>query len=90
MLSQCPGDCPYGALDLSPALFDYFTWPGAHGSSTDPGVLYGSWDFGNGGGSTSPPPPPSGGGNRIHPNGNNGKCLDVQGAVLANGTPVQL
>ncbi|KAF9449742.1 carbohydrate-binding module family 13 protein [Macrolepiota fuliginosa MF-IS2] len=26
----------------------------------------------------------------IHPNGNNAKCLDVRGAVLENGTPVQI
>lgn len=28
--------------------------------------------------------------NEIHPNGNNNKCLDVRGAVYANGTPVQM
>ncbi|KIM35510.1 carbohydrate-binding module family 13 protein [Hebeloma cylindrosporum] len=26
----------------------------------------------------------------LHPNGNNKKCLDVRGAVFANGTPVQI
>ena len=35
------------------------------------------------------PPPPSGS-HVIHPNGNTSKCLDVQGGVLANGTPVQM
>lgn len=29
------------------------------------------------------------GGVAIHPNGNNGVCLDVAGNVRANGTPVQ-
>ena len=44
------------------------------------------------GGSTPPPPPPppTPTGQRIHPNGNNAKCLDVQGGTLANGTPVQM
>ncbi|KAL0951942.1 hypothetical protein HGRIS_008594 [Hohenbuehelia grisea] len=37
-----------------------------------------------------PPPPPSGGGTEIHPNGNDDKCLDVEGNVQANGTPVQI
>lgn len=26
----------------------------------------------------------------IHPNGNTSKCLDVQAALFANGTPVQM
>ncbi|KAL1663665.1 carbohydrate-binding module family 13 protein [Schizophyllum commune] len=43
---------------------------------------------GNGGGTT--PPPPSGDGQVLHPNGNTGKCLDVQGNVQANGTPVEI
>ncbi|KAJ3555392.1 hypothetical protein NM688_g2600 [Phlebia brevispora] len=73
---------PYGGLDLSPGLFDYFTWPGAAGSSTDPGVLTGSWSFG---GSSS-----GGGGVTIHPNGDESKCLDVSGANYANGTPVDI
>ena len=33
---------------------------------------------------------PSSIGVQIHPNGNNAKCLDVKGDVLANGTPVQM
>ena len=36
------------------------------------------------------PPPPSGSGQAIHPNGDDSKCLDVRGAVFANGTPVQM
>lgn len=38
--------------------------------------------------STTPPPPPSG--VALHPNTASTKCLDVQGAVFANGTPVQV
>ncbi|KAJ3537979.1 hypothetical protein NM688_g6586 [Phlebia brevispora] len=38
----------------------------------------------------SSPSNPSSGSHQIHPNGNTGKCLDVQGAVFANGTPVQI
>ena len=80
---ECP-TCEYGGLDLAPALFDFFTWAGAHGSATDPGVIYGSWDFvggSSGGGS---------GGNRIHPNWDTSKCLDVSGGNFADGTPVQM
>ncbi|TXT10863.1 hypothetical protein VHUM_02368 [Vanrija humicola] len=45
--------------------------------------------------STTAPPssttaPPTSSGKPIHPNGNNAKCLDVQGNVQANGTPVQI
>lgn len=29
-------------------------------------------------------------GGEIHPSYNPGKCLDVQGAIFANGTPVQV
>jgi hypothetical protein len=35
--------------------------------------------------STTPSVPPTLVGRRIHPNGNGGKCLDVRGAVYANG-----
>jgi len=38
-------------------------------------------------GQTFPPPANA---VTIHPNGNTGKCLDVRGAVYANGTPVQI
>ena len=88
---QCQ-KCPYGGLDLSVGVFDYFTWPGAAGDPvSDPGVIYGSWWPSNGGGSAPPPPPPSSGGShRIHPNGNPNKCLDVVGANYANGTPVDM
>ncbi|KAF8890494.1 ricin B lectin domain-containing protein [Infundibulicybe gibba] len=41
-------------------------------------------------GTPPPPPPPSTGVVNLHPNGNTAKCLDVRGAVLANGTPVQI
>ncbi|KAF9457289.1 G-X-X-X-Q-X-W domain-containing protein [Collybia nuda] len=34
--------------------------------------------------------PPVNKGTTINPNGNNNKCLDVRGAVFANGTPVQI
>ena len=93
-MHQCPG-CPYGGLDLSPAVYDALTYPGAHGSDSYPGgPLYGSWDFASGSSSPSNPPSGSGSGSggshRIHPNGNTSKCLDVQGAVFANGTPVQM
>ena len=50
-----------------------------------------SWPVGSSTGSSNPPPPPpSGSGNRIHPNGDTSKCLDVQGGKYANGTPVQM
>lgn len=35
--------CPYGGLDMSPALFNYFSNP-------DAGVIYVSWSAGGGGG----------------------------------------
>lgn len=84
MKRQCPG-CPYGGLDLSTGLFDYFTWAGAAGSPTDPGVLTGTWNFESSGGSA-----PSAGGVQLHPNGDSSKCLDVEGGVYANGTPVDM
>ena len=87
--NKCPG-CPWGGLDLSPAVYDALTYPGAHGSDIDPaGPLTGHWGF-TSGGSTPSPPPPSGSENRIHPNGNDSKCLDVRGGRVANGTPVQM
>jgi hypothetical protein len=44
------------------------------------------------GGSTPPPPPPppSGSGRPLHHNGDTSKCVDVKGAVFANGTPVEM
>ncbi|KAI0374699.1 hypothetical protein BV20DRAFT_385587 [Pilatotrama ljubarskyi] len=35
-------ECPYGAIDLSPSLFSYLA------GSTDPGQIYGAWNFGGG------------------------------------------
>jgi len=37
---ECPG-CPYGGLDFSSGLFDYF-------ASESAGIIYGSWVFGSG------------------------------------------
>ncbi|TFK16829.1 hypothetical protein FA15DRAFT_553809, partial [Coprinopsis marcescibilis] len=37
ILDMCPG-CPYGGLDLTPSLFQFFADPGA-------GIIYGEWDF---------------------------------------------
>jgi len=52
IMDECPG-CPYGGLDLSTGLFDFFASP-------DTGVIYGTWNFngggGNGGGNAPPPP----------------------------------
>jgi len=48
IMDECPG-CPYGGLDMSRGLFDFF-------ASESVGVLSGSWSFGGGGGD-------SGGGN---------------------------
>jgi len=42
----CPG-CPYGGLDLTPGLFEYFAPLGT-------GIIHGEWHFGAG----APPPPP--------------------------------
>ncbi|KAH7924557.1 hypothetical protein BV22DRAFT_1012964 [Leucogyrophana mollusca] len=62
IMDECMG-CPYGGLDFSRGLFDYF-------SSESAGVIYGSWWFndGSGGGGGdggdpqttkwTPPPPP--------------------------------
>jgi hypothetical protein len=48
------------------------------------------WLEGPPGGSTPPPPPPPPVGRAVHPNGDTSKCVDVKGAVFANGTPVQM
>lgn len=37
VMDECPG-CPYGGLDLSRGLFDFF-------ASESAGVIYGTWDF---------------------------------------------
>lgn len=42
------------------------------------------------GSSGTPSSPSSGGTHQLHPNGNKAKCVDVQGGVVANGTPVQM
>ncbi|KAF9452250.1 hypothetical protein P691DRAFT_805135 [Macrolepiota fuliginosa MF-IS2] len=47
---RCPG-CPFGGLDLSRGLFDFF-------ASEDAGVIYGSWSFA-GEGDPSPAPKPT-------------------------------
>lgn len=49
-INQCPG-CPYGGLDLSTGLFQFF-------ASESEGVIYGTWSFadgsgGGGGGATT-------------------------------------
>ncbi|KAI5831763.1 hypothetical protein K523DRAFT_326431, partial [Schizophyllum commune Tattone D] len=52
IVDECPG-CEYGGLDFSQGLFEYF-------SSTDAGVLHGSWEYGDGAPATTseaPPPP---------------------------------
>lgn len=45
-------------------------------------------------GSPTQPPPSGGGGNsgsvRLHPNGDNSKCLDLSGNLRYNGSPVQI
>jgi hypothetical protein len=54
IMDECMG-CPYGGLDFSEGLFQYFSDLGA-------GVLYGSWEFnggGGGGGGGAPPPQPT-------------------------------
>jgi len=45
IMDECPG-CPYGGLDMSRGLFDFF-------ASESVGVVYGSWSFGGGGGGDS-------------------------------------
>lgn len=46
IMDECPG-CPYGGLDLSRGLFNFF-------ASESMGVLYGTWNFA---GDAQPPPP---------------------------------
>ncbi|KAJ3742138.1 RlpA-like double-psi beta-barrel-protein domain-containing protein-containing protein [Lentinula detonsa] len=48
IMDECPG-CPYGGLDFSEGLFQYF-------ASLDEGVLTGSWNFDSGATSTSETP----------------------------------
>lgn len=48
------------------------------------------WLDGPPGGSTPPPPPPPPAGRPLHHNGDTSKCVDVKGAVFANGTPVEM
>ncbi|KAJ3908548.1 RlpA-like double-psi beta-barrel-protein domain-containing protein-containing protein [Lentinula edodes] len=48
IMDECPG-CPYGGLDFSEGLFQYF-------ASLDEGVLTGSWNFDSGATSTSATP----------------------------------
>ena len=51
---QCPG-CPYGGLDFSQGLFEFF-------ASTAEGIIYGNWEFGSGPPVSSraePPPTPT-------------------------------
>ncbi|TFY51308.1 hypothetical protein EVG20_g11062, partial [Dentipellis fragilis] len=51
IMDECPG-CPYGGLDMSRGLFDFF-------ASEDLGVLQGSWEFTDGsGGGAAPAPKP--------------------------------
>jgi len=45
IVDECPS-CPFGALDMSKALFDVF-------ASETAGVIHGSWDFGSGDDSSS-------------------------------------
>lgn len=55
IMDECPG-CPYGGLDLTPALFKYFDSPRL-------GIIYGDWTYGEADSPpkstrTPPPPPP--------------------------------
>ncbi|KIJ36191.1 carbohydrate-binding module family 13 protein [Sphaerobolus stellatus SS14] len=50
----------------------------------------GMFTFPNGVQGAITPTSPSGSSVTIHPNGNTNKCLDVQGATFADGTPVQI
>ncbi|TFK55229.1 hypothetical protein OE88DRAFT_1805604 [Heliocybe sulcata] len=47
IMDECPG-CPYGGLDFSQGLFEYF-------ADTSVGVLTGSWEYNDGSGGGSPP-----------------------------------
>ncbi|PFH52395.1 hypothetical protein AMATHDRAFT_56917 [Amanita thiersii Skay4041] len=46
IVDKCMG-CPYGGLDFSRGLFNFF-------ASEGEGIIYGAWNFGHG----DPPPPP--------------------------------
>ncbi|KAJ3937025.1 MAG: RlpA-like double-psi beta-barrel-protein domain-containing protein-containing protein, partial [Lentinula lateritia] len=48
IMDECPG-CPYGGLDFSEGLFQFF-------ASLDEGVLTGSWNFDSGATSTTETP----------------------------------
>ncbi|TFK42953.1 RlpA-like double-psi beta-barrel-protein domain-containing protein-containing protein [Crucibulum laeve] len=53
IMDECPG-CPYGGLDLTRGLFDFF-------APESEGIIYGEWSFNDGsggGGAPAPPPPP--------------------------------
>lgn len=51
IVDMCPG-CPYGGLDLSPSLFQFFSGLGT-------GIIWdGEWWFDGEGGAAPPPPPP--------------------------------
>ena len=69
--------------DFAPSGYFYHPVPDTYNYN----VYTASWQGPVTGGSN--PPPPSTG-QRIHPNGNTSKCLDVQGGIFANGTPVQM
>ncbi|EIW60542.1 uncharacterized protein TRAVEDRAFT_146020 [Trametes versicolor FP-101664 SS1] len=45
-------ECPFGAIDLSPSLFSFLA------GSTDPGQIYGAWNFGGGAAPTVTTMPP--------------------------------
>lgn len=47
IMDECPG-CPYGGLDLSRGLFQFF-------APESVGVIYAEWYFGSGGGGDNPP-----------------------------------
>ncbi|KZT28529.1 hypothetical protein NEOLEDRAFT_1129345 [Neolentinus lepideus HHB14362 ss-1] len=51
VVDECEA-CPYGALDFSEGLFQYF-------SSLDQGTIYGTWEFGSGDPTTSSTPIPT-------------------------------
>lgn len=51
VMDECPG-CPYGGLDFSQGLFQFF-------SDLSAGVLYGTWNFGSGSPAPAPAPVPT-------------------------------